>query len=94
MEFFQRQLDARKPVEFRAIVTDARAHGLIVEVPDADTTGLVPADMLPGGPYAFEGALSRFVNRRSKRVFKIGDSMAVRVCRVDAARRTIDFAPV
>jgi ribonuclease R len=94
MEFFQRQLDARKPVDFRAVVTDARAHGLIIEVPDADTTGLVPVNTLPGGPFVFEGVLSRFVNRRSKRVFKVGDTLTVNVCRVDAARRTIDFAPV
>jgi ribonuclease R len=92
MEFFQRQLDAQKPVVFRAIVTDARAHGLIVEVPDADTTGLIPVGVLAGGPFAFDGALSRFINRRSKRVFKIGDQLKVHVCRVDAARRTIDFA--
>ena len=92
MEFFQRQLDASKPAEFRAIVTDARAHGLIVEVPDADTTGLVPIAMLPGGPYDFDGAHSCFVNRRTRRTFKIGDELKVRVCRVDAARRTIDFA--
>ena len=94
MEFFQRQLDARSPVALRAVVTDARAHGLIVELPDADTTGLVPVNTLPGGPYAFESALSRFVNRRSKRTFKIGDELKVHVCRVDATRRTIDFAPV
>ena len=94
MEFFQRQLDARKPVELRAVITDTRAHGLIVELPDADTTGLIPVNVLPGGPFVFESALSRFVNRRSKRVFKIGDELKVHVCRVDAGRRTIDFAPV
>jgi ribonuclease R len=94
MEFFQRQLDARKPIELRAIVTDARAHGLIVELPDADTTGLIPANTLPGGPYNFDSARSSFVNRRTRRAFKVGDELKVHVCRVDAARRTIDFAPV
>ena len=63
-------------------------------LPDADTTGLIPANTLPGGPFVFENALSRFVNRRSKRVFKIGDQLQVHVCRVDAGRRMIDFAPV
>ena len=29
-----------------------------------------------------------------KRTFKIGDELKVIVCRVDAARRMIDFAPV
>ena len=94
MEFFQRQLDARNPIALRAIVTDVRAHGLSVELPDADTFGLIPVNTLPGGPFVFESALSRFVNRRSKRVFKIGDELQVHVCRVDATRRMIDFAPV
>ena len=36
MEFFQRQLAARKPEEFRAIVVDVRSMGLIVELPGSD----------------------------------------------------------
>jgi ribonuclease R len=94
IEFFQRQLDSQKPDEFRAIVSDARVQGLTVELPDADTTGLIPAESLPGGPYTFDRVRSAFVNRRTKRTFKIGDELKVIVCRVDAARRLIDFAPV
>ncbi len=94
IEFFQRQLDSQKPQTFRAIVSDARIHGLTVELPDADTTGLIAADSLPGGPYVFDRVRSSFVNRRTKRIFKIGDEVKVIVCRVDAARRMIDFAPV
>ena len=94
LEFFQRQLDARQPAEMRAVVTDARAHGLIVELPDADTIGLVPITTLPGGPFDFDSARSQFVNRRTRRAFKVGDELKVHVSRVDAARRTIDFAPI
>ncbi len=94
LEFFQRQLDAQKPQVFRAVVSDTRIHGLTVELPDADTTGLIPADSLPGGPYTYDRVRSAFVNRRTKRTFKIGDEVKVIVCRADAARRMIDFAPV
>ena len=58
------------------------------------TTGLIAADSLPGGPYVFDRVRSSFVNRRTKRTFKLGDELKVIVCRVDAARRMIDFAPV
>ncbi len=37
-------------MEFRAIVTDARAHGLFVEVPDADTTGSSPSTCCRAAP--------------------------------------------
>ena len=94
IEFFQRQLDSQKPQTFRAIVSDTRIHGLTVELPDADTTGLIAAESLPNGPYTYDRARSEFVNRRTKRTFKIGDEVKVIVCRVDAARRMIDFAPV
>ena len=94
MEFFQRQLDAKNPQEMRAIISDARAHGLVVELPDADTTGLVPFQSLPGGPYVFDSARSQFVNRKSRRAFKVGDQIQVIVSRVDATRRMIDFAVV
>jgi ribonuclease R len=94
IEFFQRQLDSQKPQTFRAIVSDTRIHGLTVELPDADTTGLIAAESLPNGPYTYDRTRSEFVNRRTKRTFKIGDEVKVIVCRVDAARRMIDFAPV
>jgi len=94
IEFFQRQLDSQKPRTFRAIVSDTRIHGLTVELPDADTTGLIAAESLPNGPYTYDRTRSEFVNRRTKRTFKIGDEVKVIVCRVDAARRMIDFAPV
>ena len=93
LEFFQRQLDSKKPQELEAVVTDVRAPGLVVELPDADTTGLVPAELLPGGPFIFDGVRSRFYNKRNNRAYKLGDRLKVIVCRVDAARRMIDFAP-
>ncbi len=93
MEFFQRQLDTRNPQEFRAVVREAKPNGLLIEVPDADTTGFIQISMLPGGPYQFDGPRARFVNRRSRRTYGPGDEIPVFVARVDAARRTIDFAP-
>lgn len=94
MEFFQRQIDTRKPQEFRALVREAKPNGLLIEVPDVDTTGFIHVSMLPGGPYHFDGARARFVNRRSNRKFGPGDAINVYVAKVDAGRRSIDFAPV
>jgi ribonuclease R len=93
MEFFQRQLDAKKPQNFTAVVREVKAQGLLVEVPDVDTTGFIQLWMLPGGPYQFDSARARMTNRRSKKSFQAGDKLAVYVYRVDAERRQIDFAP-
>jgi ribonuclease R len=92
MEYFQRQLDARKPDEYSAIVSDVRSGGLLVEVTDVDTMGFVPASLLPGGPYEFDRTRTRFFNRRNGRGYKPGDTLRVYVSRVDATQRQIDFA--
>jgi len=94
MEYFQRQLDARKPAEYRAIVSEVRGPGLLVEVTDVDTMGFVHATTLPGGPYEYDRARARLFNRRSGRKYQAGDILQVRVSRVDAAQRQIDFAAV
>ena len=93
MEFFQRQIDARKPQEFTAIVREVKPQGLVIEVPDVDTTGFVHVSMLPGGPYYFDSARAQLINRRSKRSYQAGGELLVYVNRVDAERRQIDFAP-
>ncbi len=91
MEFFQRQLDRQKPEEFEAFISDVKSHGLLIELPTVDTVGFIPAGLLPGGPYDFDSARVRFVNRRTMRVFKLGDRFNVIVVKVDAERRTMDF---
>ena len=92
MEFFQRQLDRKNPEEFEAFISDVKSHGLLIELPGVDTVGFIPAGLLPNGPYDFDSTRQRFVNRRSMRVFKLGDRFNVIVVKVDAERRTMDFA--
>lgn len=94
MEYFQLQLDRQKPDEFAAFVSDVKSHGLLIELPDVDTVGFIPAALLPNGPYDFDSPRLRFVNRRSNRVFKLGDRFKVIVVRVDNERRTMDFSVV
>jgi ribonuclease R len=92
LEYFQRQLDARRPDEYRAVVSEVKSAGLLVEVTDIDVMGFVQASMLPGGPYEFDRTRARLFNRRSGRKYAPGDTLQVYVCRVDAAQRQIDFA--
>ena len=93
MEFFQRQLAARKPDALRAIVVDVRSYGLVVELPDCMVTGLIHVSSLPDDFYQFDGTRLCFVGRKSRKVYKIGDVLQVIVSRVDAYKRQIDFVP-
>jgi ribonuclease R len=92
LEFFQRQLDRRDPQVFRAAIVDVRNYGLVVELPDVLTTGLIHVSTLIDDFYQFDPAQRRLTGRRSRRRFGVGDQIHVFVARVDSFKRQIDFA--
>jgi ribonuclease R len=92
LEFFQRQLDERKPQIFRASIVDVRNYGLLVELPDALVTGLIHVSSLMDDFYVFEPARRQLIGRRSRKRFSVGDELSVFVVRVDAFKRQVDFA--
>jgi ribonuclease R len=92
LEFFQRQLDARDPQVFRAVILDVKNYGLLVELPDVLITGLVHVSSLTDDFYVFNAGQRRFVGRQSRRRFSVGDQLRVFVARVDAFKRQVDFA--
>jgi ribonuclease R len=92
LQFFQRQLETRNPQVFRANVIDIRNYGLVIELPDVLTTGLVHISSLTDDFYLFQPDQRRLLGRRSRRRFGVGDSVQVFVARVDPFKREIDFA--
>ena len=94
MEFFQRQLTSRRPQEFHAIVVDVKSYGLLVELPDCLITGLIHVSALPDDFYQFDSVRLSFTGRKTRKRYQIGATLGVIVCRVDAAKRQIDFVPV
>ena len=92
LEFFQSQLDERKPQVFRAAIVDVRNYGLVVELPDALITGLVHVSSLAEDFYVFESTQRRLIGRRSRKRFSVGDEVRVFVVRVDPFKRQVDFA--
>ena len=92
LEFFQRQLDERKPQIFRASIVDVRNYGLMIELPDALVTGLIHVSSLMDDFYLFEPARRQLIGRRSRKRFSVGDELSVFVVRVDAFKRQVDFA--
>jgi ribonuclease R len=93
MEFFQRQLAVRKPEAFDAIVVDVRSYGLVVELPKVMMTGLIHVSSLAGDFFQFDSVRLRFTGRKTRKTYQLGDKLEVIVCRVDAYKRQIDFAP-
>jgi ribonuclease R len=92
LEFFQRQLDARDPQIFRAVILDVKNYGLLVELPDVLLSGLVHVSSLTDGFYVFNAGQRRLIGRQSRRQFSVGDQLRVLVARVDIFKRQVDFA--
>ena len=76
---------------FEARVIEARNYGLLVELPEAMMTGLVPVSTMEDDFYHFDAPRSRLIGKRSGRVLKAGDLLRVQVARVDAFKQQIDF---
>ena len=76
---------------FDARVIEARNYGLMVELPDAMMTGLVPVSTLEDDFYHFDAPRSRLIGKRTGRIIKAGDLLRVQVARVDNFKQQIDF---
>ncbi len=91
LEFFERELNRKKPTVFGAVITDVRNHGLFVELPDAMTFGLVHLSTLRDDFYTLNNAGTALIGRRHKRRLELGQRVNVVTERVDRFKRQIDF---
>lgn len=76
---------------FEGVVAAVTGFGLFVEISDLYVEGLVHITGLPSDYYHFDAAKQRLVGDRTRRIFKLGDRLRVRVVRVDLDERKIDF---
>ncbi|UTW09439.1 ribonuclease R [Pseudomonas benzenivorans] len=76
---------------FPGVITAVTGFGLFVELSDIYVEGLVHVTALPGDYYHFDPVHHRLAGERSGRSFRLGDTVAVKVMRVDLDERKIDF---
>jgi ribonuclease R len=75
---------------FPGVITAVTGFGLFVELTDIYVEGLVHVTAMPGDYYHFDPLHHRLSGERSGRSFRLGDSVEVRVMRVDLDERKID----
>ncbi|WAE61359.1 ribonuclease R [Stutzerimonas sp. R40042] len=76
---------------FPGVITAVTGFGLFVELTDIYVEGLVHVTAMPGDYYHFDPLHHRLSGERSGCSFRLGDSVEVRVMRVDLDERKIDF---
>lgn len=80
--------------EFDGIITSVAAFGLFVELKGMHVEGLVHVTALENDYYRYDNTMHRLVGERSGLEFRLADPIRVRVARVDADERKIDFEPI
>lgn len=80
--------------EFEGLIIHTTKHGFFVELGELFVEGFVPIDSLPGDLFYYEEGSRRIVGRRTRRQYRVGDRVKVRLDRVDAVGRQLWFSVV
>jgi ribonuclease R len=78
---------------FDGLVTSVTSFGLFVELSEVFVEGLVHVTTLDNDYYHFDPVGHRLSGERSGRTYRLGDTLRVRLVRVDLDDRKIDFEP-
>lgn len=76
---------------FEGLITNVTGFGLFVELKDIYIEGLVHVTALHNDYYQFDAKKHRLYGERSGITYRLGDSLRVKVGRVDLDQRKIDF---
>jgi ribonuclease R len=80
--------------EFPALIISTTKFGFFVELEEMFIEGLVPLDTLPGDRYNYHENTRKIIGERNRRQFSIGDSVKVRLDRVDGVEKKLQFSVV
>ena len=87
-------MDGHVGEEFDGVITGVTNFGLFVQLNELLIDGLVHVTSLANDYYHYESGSQHLVGERTGKTYKLGESMRVKVHRVDLDTRRIDFRPV
>jgi ribonuclease R len=76
---------------FEATITSAQEFGLFVQLKEMPIDGLVHVSNIPGDYWELEAGGVGLIGQRTHRRWQLGQSVKVRLARVDVTQRQIDF---
>jgi len=77
--------------EYEGLISGVVPFGFFVRLDNLLAEGLVRISSLGDDYYVFDEKGRRFIGRRSRRMYKLGDRIKVQVVRVDKEQKEIDF---
>ena len=80
--------------EFDGSISGVIGAGLFVELVEFPIEGFVPVKLFTDDYYIFEPDRHRFIGKRNKRTYMLGDRLRIRVKSVKVAEREVEFSPI
>ncbi len=84
-------MSERIGAELDIIITGVHEYGFFGQAEQMPVEGLVHVSTLTDDYYYYDSATHSLIGRRTKRRYRLGDKVKVRVARVDVQRRQLDF---
>ncbi len=78
--------------EFDALIISTAKFGFFVELTELFIEGLVPIETLPGDRFLYNENGRKIIGQRSRKMYSIGDRLRVRLDRIDAVEKKLQFA--
>jgi ribonuclease R len=78
--------------EFDALIISLIKHGFFVELTDLFVEGFVPLASLEDDFYVYRERLRAIIGQHSKRAFRLGERIRVRLIRIDRAENKLEFS--
>ncbi len=89
-----RSCEALVGQEHGGVISGVQSYGFFVEIPPSMVEGLVHVSSLNDDWYEYRSRQNRLVGRRHRRRFQLGDTVTVRIIKVDVLRNQIDLEVV
>ena len=80
--------------EFEGLIISLIKQGLFVELTDLFVEGFVPLANLGDDSYVYRERLRAIIGQHSKRAFRLGEEIRVRLIRIDRSENKLEFSVV
>ncbi|MCZ7614475.1 MAG: S1 RNA-binding domain-containing protein [Ignavibacteriaceae bacterium] len=80
--------------DFHAVISGVANYGIFVELVDILAEGLIRVKDLEGDFYVLDEKKYSLIGRRTKKAFRLGDKITVKLVRVDLENLELDFITV
>ena len=76
---------------YRGFILSVQSYGFFVEISELDVEGLVHVSTLNNDWYEYRSRQNILIGRKSKKSYKVGDEIEVKIIKVDILKYQIDL---